>query len=246
MSEATILLGPIALRDFEVPETITFGGRQALAVHRLIGGTRVVDMLGRDDADITFSGTFLGPDASSRARSIDELRVLGKPIELIWDIFFYTVVVQSFDADFRNPWWVPFRLSCTVVRDEAAPLPAASATLADLLAADLAIAQDLAAQAGIDLSPQQTALAAANAAVSGTNAFLVCQSAFADGLSRLRTFRDAEGLVLDSIAAQSGEAASALLAGLDAAGSASGNLAVATAADAYLGRADAMLAQAST
>lgn len=77
MSDIALLLGPIAFQEFEVPSGVNFGGRQRLAVHRLPTGLRIVDTLGRDDADICFAGIFTGSDATLRARSIDEMRVAG-------------------------------------------------------------------------------------------------------------------------------------------------------------------------
>ena len=47
-------LGSVSFRSFEVPATINVGGAQRLAVHRLLGGIRVIDALGRDDSDISF------------------------------------------------------------------------------------------------------------------------------------------------------------------------------------------------
>lgn len=83
MQDATLVIGPVALQDFEIPEKISFGGCQALAVHRLIGGERVIDVLGRDDANIVFKGTFSGQDAAARARMLDGLRTSGQEIPLI-------------------------------------------------------------------------------------------------------------------------------------------------------------------
>lgn len=117
-----LLLGPVAFQDFEIPSGINFGGKQRLALHRLPGGSRVIDALGRDDAQIGFSGVFAGSDATLRARSLDELRVAGIALPLTWDIFFYTVLIADFYADYRNGWWIPYHIICTVVRDEASAL----------------------------------------------------------------------------------------------------------------------------
>jgi hypothetical protein len=104
MSNVALLLGPIAFRNFEVPAAINIGGAQRLAIHRLLGGTRVIDTLGRDDTDISFSGTFSGPDATLRARLIDEMRVSGLSLPLTWDVFFYSVIIRKFEADYRSGW----------------------------------------------------------------------------------------------------------------------------------------------
>src|SRR5579875_259637 len=137
MAQSALILGTISFRDFEIPECITFGGRQTLAVQRLIGGGRVVDVLGRDDDTISFSGTFAGPDATARARTLDAMRVAGQELPLVWDVFYYTVVIASLKADYLNPWWIPFRLVCAVVRDEAsspllAPIPLLQSLMSDV------------------------------------------------------------------------------------------------------------------
>ena len=105
MTDVALLLGPIVFQDFEVPSGINFGGRQRLALHRLPSGSRVIDALGRDDAQISFSGIFAGSDAILRARSLDELRVAGIPLPLTWDVLFYTVLISDFCADYRSSWW---------------------------------------------------------------------------------------------------------------------------------------------
>ena len=102
MSDVALLLGPIVFQDFEIPAGINFGGRQRLALHHLPGGFRIINALGRDDAQISFSGIFTGSDATLRARSLDELRVAGIALPLTWDVLFYTVLIAEFRADYCN------------------------------------------------------------------------------------------------------------------------------------------------
>ena len=122
MPDVALVLGPIVFADFEVSSGIGFGGRQRLAVHQLPGGERVVDALGRDDAEIVISGIFSGHDATLRARALDELRSTAVTLPLTWDVFFYSVVIRELHADYRNAFWIPYRLTCTVLRDEASAL----------------------------------------------------------------------------------------------------------------------------
>jgi hypothetical protein len=67
MSNIILTLGGVPFQDFEVPEQIRFGGSQRLAVHELIGGGRVVDALGDDAGEISFSGIFSSSDAAAGA-----------------------------------------------------------------------------------------------------------------------------------------------------------------------------------
>ena len=144
MPVSYLLLGPILFQGFELPESISWGGAQALAVHRLPGGVRIIDAMGRDDADITWSGIFSGPDATLRARALDLMRADGSVWPLTWDSFFYSAIIAQLDIDHRRPNWLPYRMSCTILRDEAASLLMAPISFASSVAQDLAQATALA------------------------------------------------------------------------------------------------------
>ncbi len=226
MSDFSLTLGPVAFAGFELPSSITFGGRQRLAIHRLPGGVRIIDALGPDPADLAFSGIFTGPDAADRARLLDTLRVLGDPLSLAWDAFLYTVIVERFEADYRSPWWVPYRLSCTVLRDEAAAVGVDAASLAPALTADLL-------SAGPAASPAAAAIAAPGATTAGTAAYAAAQASLTATLASL------DGQVASAEPALQS-------ADLAAAAAAAGMLARLTAARAYAARAARNLAAAST
>ncbi len=246
MPDVALLLGPIVFRDFEVPSGVNFGGRQRLAVHRLPGGSRIVDALGRDDAQISFSGIFSGSDAALRARSLDELRVAGIALPLTWDVLFYTVLISEFSADYRNGGWIPYRIVCTVLQDEATALMQSVASLATTALVDIGAAAGYAANAGIELSPLQTALAAPDATTRGTAAYSAAQACLLSSQSSISgSIAAANGAlanvtVVNSNSAQAG--AAALLAATDAAG----QLSSLVAAGSYIGRTATNLANAST
>ena len=101
-----VVLGPVTFTDLETPEKIPFGGKQMLAVHKLPGGMRVIDSMGRDDMDIGWSGILEGPLATPRALQIDQLRIQGLPITLTWDVLSWTVVVSDFVADYVHRNWI--------------------------------------------------------------------------------------------------------------------------------------------
>ena len=115
MSEAILSLGPIIFRDFEVPSSITFGGRQRAAVRYLGSGQRVTDALGPDDATVSFAGILSGPDATARAQELDTLRSLGQPLTLAWNTLVYSVLISQFRAEYRTRLWIPYRISCLVI-----------------------------------------------------------------------------------------------------------------------------------
>lgn len=134
----TITIGAITLRDFEVPSGVRFGGTQRSVAHRLGDGRRIIDLLGRDEADITFSGVIGGPDASARARELDALRTSGQQVTLQWDSFQFNVIVRQFLADFQSRNWIQYQLSCAVLdqptADRTADQSAGRTTLGDDLA----------------------------------------------------------------------------------------------------------------
>lgn len=161
-----LLLGPVSFAGFEVPARIGFGGAQRLAVHQLPGGARVVDAMGRDDADIAWSGAFSGPDAADRARLLDLMRAEGTPLPLAWDAFCYTVVIAEFEAHYQHPNWVPYRIVCLVVLDQTEVATEITLDLATGLLTDLARAQG-----GFDVSGAVAALGVAGATAPGSLAY---------------------------------------------------------------------------
>jgi hypothetical protein len=149
MSNISLTLAGVAFQDFEVPEQIRFGGVQRLAVHELIGGGRVVDALGDDPGEISFTGIFSGSDASARAQILDAACALGATIALVWDEFYYSVVIAEFTASYTKPWWIPFAIRCAVVVEPGAALAALVAPAASLISGDLAAAGGLIGLSGL-------------------------------------------------------------------------------------------------
>ncbi|MEX3628334.1 MAG: hypothetical protein VB138_01510 [Burkholderia sp.] len=118
MKPYTVLtLGDFEFARYEIPEKITFGGEQALAVHELVGGVRVVDAMGRIDGPLEWSGLFIGETALERARYLDGLRIAGKELTLFWSELAYRVVIKSFRCDFEKSYKLPYSISCIVVED---------------------------------------------------------------------------------------------------------------------------------
>jgi hypothetical protein len=182
MSKVVLSLGGVAFRDMEVPEQIRFGGRQRVAVQALIGGGRSVSALGIDDGLIEFSGIFSGNDAVGRAQMLDAARALGAALPLVWDGFYYSVVIETFAASYRKHNLIPFAITCVVVSDPVAALAALATPIANLISLDLAAASVLGGQAGYALAVTGTASAAELAAAqSGVQAALGAGGAVLNG-----------------------------------------------------------------
>jgi len=216
-------LGPVSFQDFELPGRIRFGGAQRLAVHVLPGGARVIDAMGRDDADIGWGGAFSGADAADRARTIDLMRAQGGVWTLAWDAFCYLVVIGSFDATYEHSNWVPYTISCKVVKDLAqSPASVAPSVATDVLG-------DVAAVGLLDTSAALAALGIAGALSPGT-------AAYAGAIG-------AVGSLVTQAQAGMSSAGSSLLAAQDpaTAATAAGQLAGYADANGYAGRALANL-----
>ena len=146
MSNLVVSLGGVPFQDFEVPERITFGGAQRLAVQQLISGGRVLNALGSDDGEIVFCGIFSGNDASARAQALGAMMAEGDAEPLIWGDFFYNVVVAEFLADYTKPWWIPFYLRCVVANDLLAAAAWTGPSAAALVARDVGVAASVSGQ----------------------------------------------------------------------------------------------------
>jgi hypothetical protein len=149
----TILtLGDFVFQDFEVPESISFGGAQHLAVKKMVGGVRDIQALGPDPKPITWSGMFMptpdGQKAIDRALILAQMRDAGQPLTLSWDKLYLEVLIRDFDPDYRF-YRIPYRISCEVLQDLTAPIYTDPApNVDDLIGGDLDSANTLTAATG--------------------------------------------------------------------------------------------------
>lgn len=133
-----LALDDLTFSRYEVPQNIVFGGEQALAVHELVGGKRIVDAMGRQDKTLDWSGIFVGSNASDRARYLNYLRVAGGQHVLTWGEYWYTVIIKSAILDFRRFYEISYSISCVVVEDNTIPV-----TVAPPSPIDTAIGDDM-------------------------------------------------------------------------------------------------------
>lgn len=234
MSKPVLILGPVVFEQFEVPEEINFGGWQSVAVHRLAGGGRIIDALGPDEPEICFAGVFSGPNSVTRARSLDVLRRTGEPVPLIWDSFYYTVLVRQFAAMYTSATWIPYNVSCAVVRDEAAGLLAAAVELSATVLGDVVTAAGSALLAGVDISGLMSVFGGDYPASSGGDGRAQLLSAKASLGGQMQV---AEGdLAFASLT--TADTPEAAVSGLSVASRSTQQISALTSANAYLGRAD--------
>ena len=136
MPTTILTLGAVVFQGFEVPERIPFGGEHALIVHKLPGGGRVVDAMGPDDRDITWSGRFRGYQAEQRVRQLDGYRQAGKPLTLTWGSHRYQAIVRAFEPDFQQSFEIPYTITCLVL-PPSPPAAKKAFSLLDSLGPDL-------------------------------------------------------------------------------------------------------------
>lgn len=142
--QTQVTLGEITLAGLEVPERIAFGGEQSLTVHELVGGSRIVDAMGRQDMPLEWSGWFMGENALDRALYLNTQRVLGQQLVLTWSQLRFLVVIQRFEAQYELANRLPYRICCVVVADQATPTVAGGVpTVDDQMSADMNTASGL-------------------------------------------------------------------------------------------------------
>ncbi len=209
-----VSLGDFVFQGFEVPESIEWGGAQRLVVHKMVGGARTIDAMGRDDADIAWQGIFLSSDASQRADSLDQLRVAGEPLQLQFMGRQYSVLIASFQATHRRVNYVPYQIKCTVLADDTDYAANTTPTLLGQLTSDLNTA--LGIDVGAALTQAQTALATVAPIIAPLTALVPGSAAANSVLTGLSTTQNLLG------AAQT--AAGENIAGITTLGLAAGNL----------------------
>ncbi|WP_236701997.1 LysM peptidoglycan-binding domain-containing protein [Cupriavidus basilensis] len=135
-----------------MPEEISFGGSQRLAIKKMVGGVRDIQALGADPKPIAWSGIFMptedGQSALDRARLLEAMRDAGLPVALELDEIYKLVYIRDFDPDLRFGR-IPYRIALEVLKDLAAPVSDDTAPDADdLINGDLDAANGLADSIG--------------------------------------------------------------------------------------------------
>lgn len=200
MTPDTVLkLADFEFSRFEIPERIPFGGRHLLAVHKMIGGKRVIDAMGRDDAPLSWSGLIQGQNATLRARYLDGLRISGQAQALFWGDFKYKVVVEEFVADYERFYQIPYRISCLVEEDQTNLITSvAGAGIDDLIAEDMNAANGLGDLIGD--GPLSDLLGALDSAIGAVSSFAnAAQSVINSVLQPLAMVQSRVGILISSV-----------------------------------------------
>jgi len=145
MSDDVLILGGIAFTGYSPPDSMMGGGQQAMVIHKLPGGSRVIDTLGPDEDDVHWSGKFFGNDAYSNALALDAMRASGQVVSLTWGGQFRSVIVKHFIYRVRRlPVWVEYDITCTVYQNPMLGSLVQGASIVDtLISGDLGFAASL-------------------------------------------------------------------------------------------------------
>lgn len=192
-----VTLGPVTLQNMQIPERVAVGGRQATNVIKLPGGQRVIQTMGRDDADMTWTGYFEGPGAEGLAQQMDSLRQAGQPIQFAFGTYSFTVVVSEFLANYERSNWIPYSVTVTPLQDNAASLTGQTPSLLDSLNSDInsAAGFDLTGDVASLASDAQSAISFAQPLVNAAGALGLKTSAWTSALSAVNTASTAIGAV---------------------------------------------------
>jgi hypothetical protein len=145
MATDVLSLAGIVFTDFSPPREMMSGGNQAMVVHKLPGGSRVIDTLGPDEADIRWDGFFFGDNAYANVLALDAIRAAGQVVPLTWGGQFRSVIVNNFIYRVRRmPNWCFYDISCTVAQNPGLGVLGASVGgLDSMIIGDLALAVGL-------------------------------------------------------------------------------------------------------
>jgi hypothetical protein len=141
----TLVLGGIAFDGFSTPSRMGAGGKQAMVVHKLPGGARVIDTLGPDEDNISWDGEFFGNDAYANALALDGMRAAGQVVSLTFGGQFRSVIIDNFNYHIRRlPVWVEYQISCMVYQSPSlGALGGSIGNIDTLVLSDLALAAGL-------------------------------------------------------------------------------------------------------
>ena len=124
-----VTIGPLVLTGLEVPEVFDRSASMQPAIHRLIGGGRVVQLLGANPRVRELRGILAGQGAVDRAVTLEALRDSGAVVLLTIGAWSENVVVTALELQYTA------RGSVIRYRLQAEALPAASVSLSTTVSA---------------------------------------------------------------------------------------------------------------
>jgi hypothetical protein len=134
-----LIVGDVEFTGLEVPESVTIGAKQQMVVHKLVGGKRIVDVLGVDYDNLSWSGWMTGATAGDRVTALETLRDVGAPLAFSIDGYYFSVLIQSFNQRFEHVYRRFYSIDLLIVSSLDTPVTenALAGTLDNLINSDV-------------------------------------------------------------------------------------------------------------
>jgi hypothetical protein len=252
-----VTLGSFSFQSMEVPDFIEIGGKHSLAIKKYVGGQRVIDAMGRDDAALTWRGIMLGPTAESRMLELDAIRASGQNVTLAFGTMSYTGVVSEFTGKYRRTNYVEYTITYEVMADNAAQPANPIASTFQQISADAemvaAYVPSASGAASIAVAAAQAGVLVSGATELGTTAYNAAQGLVTTAQVAIGTGITAAGSTIAALTGATGilgtgagyQATFAAVQNMAGAVSAAGNLSNLVTASGYLSRLQTNLSNAS-
>jgi len=106
----SLYLGDIEFSTDELPEHITLGGEQSVAVRKYPGGEIDIQILGAFDDAISWEGVLWFTNAMDRAQTLNDARIAGDSLTLQIGNMSCTVVITKFKFTYVNDAYIPYTI----------------------------------------------------------------------------------------------------------------------------------------
>lgn len=115
MPRPLLMIGPFVFEGLEIPESISIDKKQRTTIYRTGDGTSLIDMLGDDYQEISFSGIFSGRRAAARLRQLDLLRAQGIALQLTWETETVVATIHALKIIYKSSMWISYTIKCYIV-----------------------------------------------------------------------------------------------------------------------------------
>lgn len=171
LSATRLIIGGFEFLDFEIPTSIAIPGRQKTVTHQMIGGKRIVDVLGVEYDPITWSGIFTGATTQARINVLEQMRDAGEIVTMTLDGYSFDVLITNFVSTYEFVYRRPYQIELAVVQRNDNPLQvdALTGSLNALINSD--IGKSLGLASIIDVQSVTDAVKTVQTAVSAVQDF---------------------------------------------------------------------------
>jgi hypothetical protein len=113
----TLTIGGVAFLSEEHPSELEFPLAQVLAVHVNVGGSRVLQELGPNPEDVTWTGLLFAGNVSDRLAALKAMQVAAQPVTLSYLDQSYSVLIRKFTPKYLHRYRAQYSITVSVVAD---------------------------------------------------------------------------------------------------------------------------------